>query len=113
MRVEPEEVYARGVLGCRWIVAVEHVGLFPGRGLGWRNQGLARNLTPGTVQARERQVRAFSDPRCGTTKPGNATIFKVAYSYGTRRNETRMLEVTDFARNPHGPEFGDHAVGGL
>lgn len=26
---------------------------------GWRNQGLARNLSPATVRARERQVRAF------------------------------------------------------
>ena len=26
---------------------------------GWRNQGLARNLARSTVQARERQVRAF------------------------------------------------------
>ncbi len=26
---------------------------------GWRNQGLARNLAPATVTARERQVRAF------------------------------------------------------
>ena len=191
--------------------------------LGWRNQGLARNLALGTVQAREQQVRAFdrhadlypwqwmpqladewfadlrsvrhctrstargyqvavrgfcaylTDPaygwpaecerRFGThpiqvinevnaavhvadvesepTKRAftktelqdlfnyadeqvdqkralgrkgwlsafrDATIFKVAYSYGTRRNETRMLEITDFARNPHGPEFGDHGV---
>ena len=28
--------------------------------LGWRNQGLARNLAPSTVQAREAQVRAFA-----------------------------------------------------
>ena len=27
---------------------------------GWRNQGLARNLAPATVTARERQVRAFA-----------------------------------------------------
>ena len=191
--------------------------------LGWRNQGLARNLAPSTVQAREAQVRAFAahanlfpwqwtaqvadewfgdlrsvrrctrstvrgyqvavrgfcnyltDPaygwaavceqRFGThpvqvinevnaavhvadveSEPvkraftraelqalfnyadeqvdrkralgrkgwlsafRDATIFKVAYSYGTRRTETRMLEVSDFARNPQGAEFGDFGV---
>lgn len=40
----------------------------------------------------------------------DATIFKVAYGFGTRRNETRMLDVADFARNPDGPEFGEFGV---
>lgn len=40
----------------------------------------------------------------------DATIFKVAYSYGCRRNETRMLDVADFGRNPNGPEFGEYGV---
>jgi integrase/recombinase XerC len=40
----------------------------------------------------------------------DATMFKVAYSYGTRRNETRMLDVADFGRNPEGPEFGEYGV---
>lgn len=37
-------------------------------------------------------------------------MFKVAYSYGLRRNETRMLDVADVGRNPHGPEFGDYGL---
>jgi integrase len=40
----------------------------------------------------------------------DATLFKVAYAYGLRRNETRMLDVADFGRNPHGVEFGDYGV---
>ena len=40
----------------------------------------------------------------------DATIFKVAYGYGTRRSETRMLDVADFGRNPDGKEFGDYGI---
>lgn len=32
----------------------------------------------------------------------DATLFKTAYAYGLRRNETRMLDATDFGRNPAG-----------
>lgn len=37
-------------------------------------------------------------------------LFKVAYAYGLRRREVRMLDLADFGRNPHGPEFGDYGV---
>jgi integrase/recombinase XerC len=40
----------------------------------------------------------------------DATLFKVAYGFGLRRREAQMLEVADFGRNPHAPEFGDHGV---
>ncbi|MBA3488822.1 MAG: site-specific integrase [Longispora sp.] len=40
----------------------------------------------------------------------DATMFKTAYAFGLRRNETRMLEVADFGRNPQGPEFGEYGV---
>jgi site-specific recombinase XerD len=40
----------------------------------------------------------------------DATLFKIAYSYGLRRNESRMLDVVDIGRNPHGPEFGDYGL---
>jgi integrase/recombinase XerC len=42
----------------------------------------------------------------------DATLFKVAYGYGygLRRNETRMLDVADFGRNPHASEFGGRGV---
>lgn len=36
----------------------------------------------------------------------DATLFKTAYAFGLRRNETRMLDVADFGPNPHGGEFG-------
>ena len=40
----------------------------------------------------------------------DATLFKVAYAFGLRRNEVRMLDVADFSANPHGPEFGEYGV---
>lgn len=40
----------------------------------------------------------------------DATLFKTAYAYGLRRNETRMLDASDFGRNPRGTEFGEYGV---
>ncbi|WP_336160013.1 tyrosine-type recombinase/integrase [Amycolatopsis sp. VC5-11] len=40
----------------------------------------------------------------------DAVLFKVAYGYGLRRNEARMLDTADFGRNPHAPEFGSRGV---
>ncbi len=40
----------------------------------------------------------------------DATLFKIAYGYGLRRNETQMLDVADFGANPHAPEFGERGV---
>lgn len=40
----------------------------------------------------------------------DAVIFKTAYGYGLRRNETRMLDEADFGRNPQGMEFGEYGV---
>jgi integrase/recombinase XerC len=40
----------------------------------------------------------------------DATLFKVAYGYGLRRNEARMLDVADFGRNAHAAEYGDYGV---
>lgn len=39
-----------------------------------------------------------------------ATIIKVAYAWGLRRNEVRMLDFTDFGTNPHACEFGGFGV---
>jgi integrase/recombinase XerC len=36
----------------------------------------------------------------------DATVFKVAYGWGLRRREVRMLDVADFGANPQAPEFG-------
>jgi integrase/recombinase XerC len=38
----------------------------------------------------------------------DAMLFKTAYAFGLRRNETRMLDVVDFGRNPRGREFGEY-----
>lgn len=40
----------------------------------------------------------------------DAALFKVAYGYGLRRNEVRMLDVVDFGRNPYGNEFGEYGL---
>lgn len=40
----------------------------------------------------------------------DAVMFKTAYAFGLRRNETRMLDVADFGRNPAGAEFGEYGV---
>jgi site-specific recombinase XerD len=40
----------------------------------------------------------------------DATLLKTAYAYGLRRNEVRMLDVVDFAANPHAAEFGGFGV---
>ena len=40
----------------------------------------------------------------------DATMFKVAYSYGLRFNELRHLQTVDFSRNPHAREFGSYGV---
>jgi site-specific recombinase XerD len=40
----------------------------------------------------------------------DATLFKTLYGFGTRRNETRMLDAADFGRNPEGVEFGEYGV---
>jgi site-specific recombinase XerD len=40
----------------------------------------------------------------------DATVFKVAYAFGLRRGETRMLDTADLSSNPHAPEFGEYGV---
>jgi integrase/recombinase XerC len=40
----------------------------------------------------------------------DATMLKVAYGWGLRRRELRMLEVADFGSNPKADEFGGYGV---
>jgi site-specific recombinase XerD len=40
----------------------------------------------------------------------DATLFKVAYAWGLRAAEVAGLDVTDFYRNPHAPEFGAYGM---
>ena len=37
----------------------------------------------------------------------DAVLLRVAYAWGLRANEAVHLDVTDFYRNAHAPEFGD------
>ncbi|PTT67781.1 integrase [Arthrobacter sp. HMWF013] len=52
------------------------------------------------------------DSRLDTGRKGafiayrDATMFKVAYAWGLRAREVAGLDVTDFYRNAHAPEFG-------
>jgi site-specific recombinase XerD len=52
------------------------------------------------VRGRKGWLPAFRD----------AVLFKVAYGYGLRRTETRMLDSADFSPNPDGAEFGRFGV---
>jgi site-specific recombinase XerD len=52
------------------------------------------------VTGRKGWVGAFRD----------ATMLKVAYAWGLRRRELRMLEVADFGPNPKADEFGGYGV---
>ena len=38
----------------------------------------------------------------------DATVLKTAYLFGLRLNEVRHLQVVDFTRNPHAPEFNKY-----
>jgi integrase/recombinase XerC len=40
----------------------------------------------------------------------DATLFKVIYAWGLRRNEAAMLDMHDFGRNPKVAEFGGYGV---
>jgi site-specific recombinase XerD len=40
----------------------------------------------------------------------DATLFKVTYAWGLRASEAAGLDVTDFYRNPHAPEFGSFGM---
>ncbi|MFB2571511.1 tyrosine-type recombinase/integrase [Micrococcus sp. IITD107] len=39
-----------------------------------------------------------------------ATIMKVAYAWGLRRNEVRCLDLVDIATNPRAPQFGNAGI---
>jgi len=40
----------------------------------------------------------------------DATLLKVTYGWGLRINEAVQLDVTDFYKNPHAPEFGQYGI---
>jgi site-specific recombinase XerD len=52
------------------------------------------------------EVRLASGRKGALGAYRDASLFKVAYAWGLRAREAALLEVTDFYRNPHAPEFG-------
>jgi site-specific recombinase XerD len=40
----------------------------------------------------------------------DSAAFKLGYAFGLRRRELAMLDLEDFAPNPHAPEFGNYGV---
>lgn len=40
----------------------------------------------------------------------DAVLLRVTYAWGLRANEAVSLDVTDFYRNPHAPEFGEFGI---
>src|SRR5690606_10706550 len=52
------------------------------------------------TQGRKGAIPAFRD----------AVLLKVAYAWGLRRNELRMLDTIDFGFNPKAPSFGRYGV---
>jgi integrase/recombinase XerC len=56
----------------------------------------------------ERAVRAKRKGALAAYR--DATLFKVIYGWGLRRNEAAKLDLVDWGRNPAAPEFGWHGM---
>lgn len=71
-----------------------------------------RPLTREELQRLLDRADAEVEARLGMRRKGalpayrDATLLKVVYAWGLRANEAVHLDVTDFYRNPHAPEFG-------
>jgi len=80
---------------------------------GWPSR---RPYTKGELQrlfdhADEEVARIAASGRKGWQQAyRDATMLKVAYSYGLRFNELRHLQTVDFATNPHARRFGKFGV---
>lgn len=79
----------------------------------------ARGLRPFTVDELQSFFDAADDMVASARQSGrkgwvtmlrDSVAFKVAYAWGLRINEVRMLDLGDFGRNPHAPEFGQRGV---
>jgi integrase len=91
---------------------VERCGARPGR----RARAARRAFTVAELQA----LFDYADDQVAQSRAAgrkgwlslfrDATLFKVAYSYGLRRREVAMLDLADFGTNPHAAEFGDFGI---
>jgi integrase len=79
---------------------------------GYEGRPEARPFTREELQlffdyADEQVERAVRSKRKGALAAyRDATLFKVIYGWGLRRTEAAQLDVVDFGRNPHAPQFG-------
>lgn len=75
-----------------------------------------RPLTRQELQAMLDRADAEVDAKLDAGRKGalaayrDATLLKVMYAWGLRDNEAAHLDVTDFYRNPHAPQFGRYGV---
>lgn len=75
-----------------------------------------RPLTRHEVQALLDRADAEVDARLASGRKGaltayrDATLLKVMYAWGLRDNEAAKLDITDFYRNPHAPQFGRYGI---
>jgi integrase/recombinase XerC len=58
----------------------------------------------------EAATRVKISPRSSLPVFRDAAAMKVAYGFGLRRTGAAMIDVADFAPNPHAPEFGEFGV---
>lgn len=56
------------------------------------------------------EVRLASGRKGALGAYRDASLFKATYAWGLRAREAALLEVTDFYRNPHAPEFGNFGM---
>jgi len=56
------------------------------------------------------EVRLASGRKGALGAYRDASLFKVAYAWGLRAQEVALLDITDFYRNPHAPEFGNFGM---
>ncbi len=83
---------------------------------GYEGRPEARPLSRGELQrlfdfADDQVERAVRAKRKGALAAyRDATMFKVIYGWGLRRNEAAKLDLVDWGRNPAAPEFGRHGM---
>lgn len=93
------------VVICHEWNTVAHLNQYEGRpeGRAFTRAELQRFLDYADDQV-DRAVRAGRKGALAAYR--DATVFKVIYAWGLRRTETAKLDLVDWARNPHAPQFG-------
>ncbi|WP_249335857.1 tyrosine-type recombinase/integrase [Sinomonas gamaensis] len=73
---------------------------------------LSRNEVQALLDRADSEVEARLDSgrKGALTAYRDATLLKVMYAWGLRDNEAAKLDITDFYRNPHAPQFGGYGM---